>query len=25
VNGPWVITFEWRGTDAWAVDLEQYH
>lgn len=25
VNGPWCITFEWRGTDAWAVDLEQYH
>jgi len=22
VNGPWVITFEWRGVDAWAVDLE---
>lgn len=25
VNGPWCITFEWRGTDAYAVDLEQYH
>jgi len=25
VNGPWYITFEWRGGDAWHVDLEQYH
>ncbi len=25
VNGPWCITFEWHGTDAYAVDLEQYH
>jgi proteic killer suppression protein len=25
VNGPWRITFEWLGTDAHAVDLEQYH
>lgn len=25
VNGPWRITFEWRDTDAWLVDLEQYH
>lgn len=25
VNGPWCITFEWRGTEAWALDLEQYH
>ena len=25
INGPWCITFEWRGTDAWAVNLEQYH
>lgn len=25
VNGPWRITFEWRGDDAWRVDLEQYH
>lgn len=25
VNGAWCITFEWRETDAWAVDLEQYH
>jgi proteic killer suppression protein len=25
VNGPWCITFEWDGRDAWRVDLEQYH
>ncbi len=25
VNGAWCITFEWRGTNAWVVDLEQYH
>jgi toxin HigB-1 len=25
VNGPWCITFEWDGTDALRVDLEQYH
>jgi proteic killer suppression protein len=25
VNGPWRITFEFRGGDAWLVDLEQYH
>jgi proteic killer suppression protein len=25
VNGPWCITFEWDGTDAVRVDLEQYH
>ncbi len=25
VNGPWCITFEWGGTDAVRVDLEQYH
>jgi proteic killer suppression protein len=25
VNGPWCITFEWRGSDALRVDLEQYH
>lgn len=25
VNGPWCITFEWRGADAWNVNLEQYH
>jgi len=25
VNGPWCITFEWDGTDAIRIDLEQYH
>jgi proteic killer suppression protein len=25
VNGLWCITFEWRGSDALRVDLEQYH
>lgn len=25
INGPWCITFEWRGKDSWAVDIEQYH
>ncbi len=25
VNGPWRITFGWEGTNAEAVDLEQYH
>ena len=25
VNGPWCVTFEWRGEDACAVDLENYH
>ena len=25
VNGPWCITFEFGGTDAYRVDLEQYH
>jgi toxin HigB-1 len=25
VNGPWCVTFEWDGTDAIRVDLEQYH
>lgn len=25
VNGPWCITFEWSGSDAFRVDLEQYH
>jgi proteic killer suppression protein len=25
INGPWCITFEWDGTDALRVDLEQYH
>jgi len=25
VNGPWCITFDWIGTDAVDVDLENYH
>ena len=25
VNGPWRITFEFVDSDAWRVDLEQYH
>lgn len=25
VNGPWCITFEWRGENALRVDLENYH
>jgi proteic killer suppression protein len=25
VNGPWCITFEFRGGDAMRVDFEQYH
>jgi proteic killer suppression protein len=25
VNGPWRITFEWKGGDVFEVDLEQYH
>lgn len=25
VNGPWFITFEFEGEDAYRVDLEQYH
>ena len=25
VNGPWCITFELEGGDAYRVDLEQYH
>ena len=25
VNGPWCITFEFVGTEALRVDLEQYH
>lgn len=25
VNGPWCITFEWRESEPWAVDLVQYH
>ena len=25
VNGPWCITFEFEGGDAYRVDYEQYH
>ena len=25
INGPWCITFEFRGGNAHAVDFEQYH
>ena len=25
INGPWCITFEFDGTNAAEVDLEQYH
>jgi proteic killer suppression protein len=25
VNGPWCITFEFEGVDAFRVDFEQYH
>ena len=25
VNGPWCLTFEFEGDDAWCVDMEQYH
>jgi proteic killer suppression protein len=25
VSGPWRITFEWQGGDAFRVGLEQYH
>ncbi len=25
VNGPWCITFEFEGGDAYRIDLEQYH
>jgi toxin HigB-1 len=25
VNGPWRVTFEFEGEDAYRVDLEQYH
>ena len=25
VNGPWCVTFEFRDSDAWHVDLERYH
>ena len=25
VNGPWCITFEWEGENAFRVNLENYH
>ena len=25
VNGPWCVTFEFYGGDAWRLDYEQYH
>jgi toxin HigB-1 len=25
INGPWCVTFEFDGGDAYRVDLEQYH
>lgn len=25
INGPWCITFEFEGGDAYRVDFEQYH
>ncbi|MEP9397926.1 type II toxin-antitoxin system RelE/ParE family toxin [Mesorhizobium sp. KR2-14] len=25
INGPWCITFEFDGGDAYRVDFEQYH
>jgi toxin HigB-1 len=25
VNGPWCITFEFEGGEAYRVDFEQYH
>jgi len=25
VNGPWCLTFEFGNSDAWRVDIEQYH
>ena len=25
VNGPWCLTFEFEGGDAYRVDFEQYH
>ncbi len=25
VHGPWCLTFEFEGTDAYRVDFEQYH
>ena len=25
INGPWCITFEWRGENAFQLNLENYH
>ena len=25
INGPWCITFEFEGGDAYRVDFENYH
>lgn len=25
INGPWCVTFEFDGEDAYRVDYEQYH
>ncbi|UFS89182.1 type II toxin-antitoxin system RelE/ParE family toxin [Bradyrhizobium daqingense] len=25
INGPWCITFEFEGSDAFKVDFDQYH
>jgi proteic killer suppression protein len=25
VNGPWCLTFEFEGGDAYRIDFEQYH
>ncbi|MCF3932103.1 type II toxin-antitoxin system RelE/ParE family toxin [Acuticoccus sp. M5D2P5] len=25
INGPWCVTFEFEGGDAYRVDFEQYH
>ena len=25
VNGPWCITFEWQGKNAFRINLENYH
>ena len=25
VNGPWCISFQWEDSDAFKIDLEQYH
>ena len=25
INGPWCLTFEWRGENAYRLNLENYH